>query len=165
MGGDCLNYGCVPSKALIQSARLAQQMRQASRYGLQDAAPQFSFKAVMQRIEQVIADIAPHDSVARYTALGVEVLKGHARIINPWTVEISLAEGGTQRLSTRSIVIAAGAQAVLPDIPGLSEADYVTSDTLWARFARLDALPQRLRGGFLIPVIAAVPGCAHALLS
>ena len=144
MGGDCLNYGCVPSKALIQSARLAQQMRQASRYGLQDAEPQFSFKAVMQRIEQVIADIAPHDSVARYTALGVEVLQGHARIINPWTVEITLAEGGTQRLSTRSIVIAAGAQAVLPDIPGLSEADYVTSDTLWARFARLDALPQRL---------------------
>ena len=144
MGGDCLNYGCVPSKALIQSAKLAQQMRQASRYGLQDAAPQFSFKAVMQRIEQVIADIAPHDSVARYTALGVEVLQGHARIINPWTVEISLADGGTQRLSTRSIVIAAGAQAVLPDIPGLTEADYVTSDTLWDTLAQLDELPRRI---------------------
>ena len=144
MGGDCLNYGCVPSKALIQSARVAQQMRRASRYGLQDAAPQFSFKAVMQRIHAVIAAIEPHDSVARYTALGVEVLQGHARIVNPWTVEITLAGGGTQRLSTRSIVIAAGAQPVLPDVPGLSEADYVTSDTLWERFARLDALPQRL---------------------
>jgi pyruvate/2-oxoglutarate dehydrogenase complex dihydrolipoamide dehydrogenase (E3) component/uncharacterized membrane protein YdjX (TVP38/TMEM64 family) len=144
MGGDCLNYGCVPSKSLIQSARLAQQMRQASRYGLQDAAPQFSFKAVMQRIHAVIAAIEPHDSVARYTALGVEVLQGHARIVNPWTVEITLAGGGTQRLSTRSIVIAAGAQPLLPDVPGLSDADYVTSDTLWERFARLDALPQRL---------------------
>jgi pyruvate/2-oxoglutarate dehydrogenase complex dihydrolipoamide dehydrogenase (E3) component len=144
MGGDCLNYGCVPSKSLIQSARLAQQMRQASRYGLQDAAPQFSFKAVMQRIHAVIAAIEPHDSVARYTALGVEVLQGHARIVNPWTVEITLAGGGTQRLSTRSIVIAAGAQPVLPDVPGLSKADYVTSDTLWECFARLDALPQRL---------------------
>ena len=144
MGGDCLNYGCVPSKALIKSAKLAQQMQQGSRYGLQDTPPLFSFKAVMQRIQSVIAAIEPHDSVERYTALGVEVLQGHARIVNPWTVEIALKGGGTQRLTTRSIVIAAGAQPVVPAVPGLTEADYVTSDTLWDRFAQLDAVPRRL---------------------
>ena len=144
MGGDCLNYGCVPSKALIKSAKLAQQMQQASRYGLQDTPPRFSFKAVMQRIQSVIAAIEPHDSVERYTALGVDVLQGHARIINPWTVEIALNSGGTQRLTTRSIVIAAGAQPVVPALPGLAEAGYVTSDTLWDTFAQLDAVPRRL---------------------
>jgi pyruvate/2-oxoglutarate dehydrogenase complex dihydrolipoamide dehydrogenase (E3) component/uncharacterized membrane protein YdjX (TVP38/TMEM64 family) len=144
MGGDCLNYGCVPSKTLIKSAKLAQQMRHASRYGLQDVAPQFSFKAVMQRIEAVIAAIAPHDSVERYTALGVHVLPGHARIVNPWTVEIVLNDGGIQTLTTRSIVIAAGARPVVPDLPGLAEAGFVTSDSLWARFAQLDAAPRRL---------------------
>ena len=144
MGGDCLNYGCVPSKALIKSAKLAQQMRHASHYGLQDVAPEFSFKAVMQRIEAVIAAIAPHDSVERYTALGVQVLQGHARIVNPWTVEVTLNDGGTQILTTRSIVIAAGARPVVPDLPGLAEAGFVTSDNLWARFAQLDAAPRRL---------------------
>ena len=144
MGGDCLNYGCVPSKALIKSAKLAQQMQHGSRYGLQDTPPHFSFKAVMQRIQSVITAIEPHDSVERYTKLGVEVLQGHARIVNPWTVEIALNSGGTQRLTTRSIVIAAGAQPVLPELPGLAATDYVTSDTLWDRFARLDAVPRRL---------------------
>jgi pyruvate/2-oxoglutarate dehydrogenase complex dihydrolipoamide dehydrogenase (E3) component/uncharacterized membrane protein YdjX (TVP38/TMEM64 family) len=144
MGGDCLNYGCVPSKALIKSAKLAQQMQHGSRYGLQDTPPRFSFKAVMQRIQNVIAAIEPHDSVERYTALGVDVLQGHARIINPWTVEITLNSGGTQRLTTRSIVIAAGAQPVVPALPGLAEAGYVTSDTLWDTFAQLDAVPRRL---------------------
>jgi pyruvate/2-oxoglutarate dehydrogenase complex dihydrolipoamide dehydrogenase (E3) component/uncharacterized membrane protein YdjX (TVP38/TMEM64 family) len=144
MGGDCLNYGCVPSKALIKSAKLAQQMRQASRYGLQDTPPQFDFKAVMQRIQSVIAAIEPHDSIERYTALGVDVLQGHAQIINPWTVEVALNSGGTQRLTTRSIVIAAGAQPVVPALPGLAEAGYLTSDTLWDTFALLDAVPRRL---------------------
>jgi pyruvate/2-oxoglutarate dehydrogenase complex dihydrolipoamide dehydrogenase (E3) component/uncharacterized membrane protein YdjX (TVP38/TMEM64 family) len=144
MGGDCLNYGCVPSKALIKSAKLAQQMRQASRYGLQDTPPQFDFKAVMQRIQSVIAAIEPHDSIERYTALGVDVLQGHAQIINPWTVEVALNSGGTQRLTTRSIVIAAGAQPVVPALPGLAEAGYLTSDTLWDTFAQLDAVPRRL---------------------
>ncbi|MDP3424642.1 MAG: FAD-dependent oxidoreductase [Burkholderiaceae bacterium] len=144
MGGDCLNYGCVPSKALIKSAKLAHQMRHASRYGLSDAAPTFSFKAVMARVHAVIAAIEPHDSIERYTGLGVEVLQGHAKIINPWTVEIALNGGGKQVLTTRSIVIAAGARPFVPPLPGLDEVGYVTSDTLWDTFARLDEVPRRL---------------------
>ena len=144
MGGDCLNYGCVPSKALIRSARLAHQMKHGANYGLTDSAPDFSFKAVMLRIQDVIRTIAPHDSVARYTGLGVEVLQGHARIVNPWTVEVALNGGGTQTLTTRSIVIAAGARPFVPPLPGLEEVGYVTSDTLWDAFAQLDAVPRRL---------------------
>ncbi|MFN3571326.1 MAG: VTT domain-containing protein, partial [Polaromonas sp.] len=95
MGGDCLNYGCVPSKALIRSAKLAHQMKHGASYGLSNSTPVFSFRAVMQRIQAVIRAIEPHDSVERYTGLGVEVLQGHARIVNPWTVEIALNGGGT----------------------------------------------------------------------
>lgn len=144
MGGDCLNYGCVPSKALIKSAKLAHQMRHASRYGLADAPADFSFAGVMQRIERVIQAIAPHDSIERYTALGVEVLQGHARIVNPWTVEVRLNEGRIVHLTTRSIVIAAGAKPVVPDLPGLAESGYVTSDTLWEKFGTMKALPRRI---------------------
>ncbi len=144
MGGDCLNYGCVPSKALIRSAKLASQMKHGAKYGLRDSTPEFSFKAVMQRIQAVIRAIEPHDSVERYTGLGVEVLQGYARIVNPWTVEITLNAGGTQRLTTRSIVIAAGARPVVPPLPGLEETGYVTSDTLWDVFGELDAVPERL---------------------
>ena len=144
MGGDCLNYGCVPSKALIKSAKLAHQMRHGSNYGLIDATPTFSFKAVMQRIHGVIAAIEPHDSVERYTGLGVEVLQGYAKLVNPWTVEVALNGGGTQRLTARSIVIAAGARPFVPPLPGLDEVGYVTSDTLWDEFAKLDDIPKRL---------------------
>ena len=144
MGGDCLNYGCVPSKALIKSAKLAHQIRHASKYGLHDATPTFSFKAVMQRIEDIIRAIAPHDSVERYTGLGVEVLEGYAKIVNPWTVEVALNDGSLQTLTTRSIVIAAGARPVVPPLPGLDDVGYVTSDTLWEAFAQLDAIPKRL---------------------
>ncbi|WP_096665621.1 FAD-dependent oxidoreductase [Polaromonas sp. AET17H-212] len=144
MGGDCLNYGCVPSKALIRSAKLAHQMSHGASYGLSDSTPVFSFKALMQRIQAVIRAIEPHDSVARYTGLGVEVLQGHARIVNPWTVEITLNEGGTQTLTTRSIVIAAGARPVVPPLPGLDDTGYLTSDTLWDAFAQLDEVPRRL---------------------
>jgi len=144
MGGDCLNYGCVPSKALIRSARLAHQMRHGASYGLSDSAPVVSFKSVMQRIQAVIRAIEPHDSVERYTGLGVEVLQGHARIVNPWTVEVSLNEGGTRTLTTRSIVIAAGARPLVPPLPGLEATGYVTSDTLWEAFAQLDEVPRRL---------------------
>lgn len=144
MGGDCLNYGCVPSKALIRSAKLAHQMRHGASYGLSNSTPVFSFNAVMQRIQAVIRAIEPHDSVARYTGLGVEVLQGHARIVNPWTVEIALNGGGTQTLTTRSIVIAAGARPLVPPLPGLEEEGYVTSDTLWEAFAQLDEVPRRL---------------------
>ncbi|OYY91532.1 MAG: pyridine nucleotide-disulfide oxidoreductase [Sphingomonas sp. 28-66-16] len=144
MGGDCLNYGCVPSKALIRSARLAHQSRHASRYGLADAAPVVPFPKVMARVQQVIRDIEPHDSVARYTGLGVEVIAGYATIVDPWTVSIRRNDGGEQTLTTRSIVIAAGGAPVVPPIPGLDDIDYVTSDTLWERFAALEALPARI---------------------
>jgi pyruvate/2-oxoglutarate dehydrogenase complex dihydrolipoamide dehydrogenase (E3) component/uncharacterized membrane protein YdjX (TVP38/TMEM64 family) len=144
MGGDCLNYGCVPSKALIRSAKLAHQMRHAGQFGLSATEPAFRFRAVMQRIEAVIRAIEPHDSVERYTGLGVEVLQGHARITNPWTVEIALNDGGTQVLTARSIVIAAGARPLVPPLPGLEDSGYVTSDTLWERFGQLDEVPRRL---------------------
>jgi pyruvate/2-oxoglutarate dehydrogenase complex dihydrolipoamide dehydrogenase (E3) component/uncharacterized membrane protein YdjX (TVP38/TMEM64 family) len=144
MGGDCLNYGCVPSKALIKSAKLAHQMRHASNYGLSDSAPSFSFKAVMQRVHDVIKAIEPHDSIERYTGLGVEVLQGYGKLVNPWTVEVALNDGTTQRLTARSIVIAAGARPSVPPLPGLDDVGYVTSDTLWDEFAQLDEVPKRL---------------------
>ncbi|MES2888093.1 MAG: FAD-dependent oxidoreductase [Pseudomonadota bacterium] len=144
MGGDCLNYGCVPSKALIKSAKLAHQMRHADHYGLEAATPAFSFRQVMARVHRVISEIAPHDSVERYTGLGVEVLQGRAKIVDPWTVEVTLNDGGIQRLTTRSIVIAAGARPFVPPLPGLDDVGYVTSDTLWDEFAKLDAPPARL---------------------
>ena len=144
MGGDCLNYGCVPSKALIKSAKLAHQMRHGAKYGLSDTAPSFSFKAVMQRVHDVIRAIEPHDSVERFTGLGVEVLQGYGRLVNPWTVEVALNDGTRQRLTARSIVIAAGARPIVPPLPGLDDVGYVTSDTLWDEFAKLDEVPKRL---------------------
>lgn len=152
MGGDCLNYGCVPSKAMIKSAKVAHQIRHAARYGLSDVVPTFSFRAVMQRVRDVIQAIEPHDSIERYTALGVEVLQGYGKLVNPWTVEMALNDGsiapdGTPkvvRLTARSIVIAAGARPFVPPLPGLDEVGYVTSDTLWDAFSKLDEVPQRL---------------------
>ncbi len=140
MGGDCLNYGCVPSKTLIRSAKLARQIRTADRFGVKDARGTVDFAAVMQRVQDVIRAIEPHDSVERYTGLGVEVLQGHARITSPWTVDIALADGGSRTLTTRNIVIAAGASPLVPPIPGLAEAGVLTSDTVWG----LKELPRRL---------------------
>jgi pyruvate/2-oxoglutarate dehydrogenase complex dihydrolipoamide dehydrogenase (E3) component/uncharacterized membrane protein YdjX (TVP38/TMEM64 family) len=144
MGGDCLNYGCVPSKALIKSARIADQMRHAERYGLEGVDPRFSFKAVMNRIHAIISAIEPNDSVERYTGLGVDVIKGYAKIVDPWTVEVAREDGQTQRLTTRSIIIAAGAAPLVPDLPGLADSGYLTSDNLWEEFARLDEIPRRI---------------------
>jgi len=144
MGGDCLNYGCVPSKAIIKSAKIAEQIRNAHHYGLEDTTPQFSFKKVMQRVHQVVADVAPHDSVERYTNLGVEVEKGYAKILDPWTVQISYEDGTTKKLTTRSIVIATGARPFVPPLPGIEETGYVTSDTLWNEFAKLEQAPKKL---------------------
>ncbi|MGO1758040.1 MAG: FAD-dependent oxidoreductase, partial [Psychrobacter sp.] len=144
MGGDCLNYGCVPSKAVIKSAKIAEQIRHGEDYGLENATPQFSFKKVMARVHKVIADIAPHDSVERYTDLGVEVLKGYGKLIDPWTVEIALNDGGTQTLTARTIVIATGARPFVPPLPGIEETGYVTSDTLWDKFSELDEAPKKL---------------------
>ncbi|MEI6485806.1 MAG: FAD-dependent oxidoreductase [Sphingomonadales bacterium] len=144
LGGDCLNYGCVPSKALIKSARIAHQMRHADAWGLTPIQPQFDFKAVMARIRDVIATIEPNDSVERYTGLGVDMALGHARIIDPWTVEITRHDGTTQRLTTRSIVIAAGAAPLVPPLPGLTPDNHLTSDTLWDAFSALDTMPKRI---------------------
>ncbi|MEQ5788969.1 FAD-dependent oxidoreductase [Erythrobacter sp. NFXS35] len=144
MGGDCLNTGCVPSKALIKSAKVAAMMRGANRYGLEATTPTVPFKRVMARVLDAIKTIEPHDSVERYTDLGVDVVKGYATIIDPWTVEIARNDGGTQRLTTRSIVIASGAAPVVPDIPGIEASGYLTSETLWNAFATMDEAPQRI---------------------
>ncbi|ASJ92134.1 FAD-dependent oxidoreductase [Porphyrobacter sp. CACIAM 03H1] len=144
MGGDCLNTGCVPSKAIIKSAKVAATMRHADRYGLAAVEPEVPFKAVIARVLDTIKAIEPHDSVERYTGLGVDVVKGYAKIIDPWTVEIALNDGGTQRLTTRSIIIASGAEPVVPPIPGIEESGYLTSETMWQAFAQMDAAPQRV---------------------
>ena len=149
MGGDCLNYGCVPSKALIKSAKIAQQIRNASDYGLDLDRDQlqsipFSFKAVMQRVHNAIVQIEPHDSVERYRNLGVDVICGYAKIIDPWTVEIKLDTGEMQQLTTRSIIIAAGSKPRIPDIEGLQETGYLTSDTLWEALAEYEKIPQKM---------------------
>lgn len=144
MGGDCLNYGCVPSKALIRSARIAHQMRHADRYGLEAVEPTVPFDAIMERVHRVISVIEPHDSVERYTGLGVEVLEGHARLVDPWTVEVALNTGGIERLTTRAIILATGAKPFVPPIPGLDAVGYLTSDTLWERLRNRPRAPQRL---------------------
>ena len=118
MGGDCLNSGCVPSKALIRSARLAHQLRQAEGFGISAATGTVDFAAVMRRVHRVIADIEPHDSVERYTALRAEVLQGHASIVSPWCFEITLHDGSVQPLSPRSIVIRARLSPVVPAFLG-----------------------------------------------
>ncbi len=144
MGGDCLNFGCVPSKALIRSAKLVHQMRNGKHYGLEDGSPSFSFNKIMQRVHAVIADVEPHDSIERYSRLGVEVLQGYAKIVNPWSVEITLASGEKRLLTTRSIVIAAGAQPFVPPLPGIETSGYLTSDSLWEVFKSWDEVPKRL---------------------
>ena len=140
MGGDCLNYGCVPSKALIKTATLLQQMRESTKYGIASATATVDFAQVMERVAQVVRDIEPHDSIERYTGLGVDVVQGSAKITSPWTVEIARADGTTQTLSTRSIVVATGAEPFVPPLPGLQDVGYLTSDTLWG----LRELPARL---------------------
>lgn len=144
MGGDCLNYGCVPSKALIRSAKLAHQIRNGNKYGLEKVESVFSFRQIMQRVHNIIAQVEPHDSVERYTGLGVEVLEGYATIKDPWHVEIKLNDGTLKTLSSRSIVVATGARPLVPDLPGIEEVGYVTSDTVWESFAKLDVPPKRL---------------------
>ena len=140
MGGDCLNYGCVPSKALIKSAKLMHQMRHSATYGIAGAQAQMSFADVMQRVQRVVRDVEPHDSVERYTGLGVDVVLGHAKLIDPWHVQVTKADGTVQTLSTRAIVLATGAEPFVPPLPGLAEVGVLTSDTLW----QLREQPKRL---------------------
>jgi pyruvate/2-oxoglutarate dehydrogenase complex dihydrolipoamide dehydrogenase (E3) component/uncharacterized membrane protein YdjX (TVP38/TMEM64 family) len=135
MGGDCLNYGCVPSKALIRSARFLKQARAAASFGMSHADVAYDFAQVMQRVQRVIRSVAPHDSAARYAELGVEVIQGQARITAPWSVEVN---GRT--LTTRAIVIATGAQPQVPALPGLAQVRHYTSDSIWSLTER----PERL---------------------
>jgi pyruvate/2-oxoglutarate dehydrogenase complex dihydrolipoamide dehydrogenase (E3) component/uncharacterized membrane protein YdjX (TVP38/TMEM64 family) len=140
MGGDCLNTGCVPSKALIRSARAAHEARTAARFGIEADGPHVRFRGVMERVFETIRRIEPADSVKRYTALGVDVRQGHATLVDPWTVEID----GRERITGRSIVIAAGGEPVVPDLPGLEGSGYLTSDTMWEALRNRDEAPERL---------------------
>lgn len=135
MGGDCLNYGCVPSKALIRSAGFVHQLKNAAALGIRQAHAEYDFADVMARVRCVIKTVEPHDSVERYTQLGVEVLQGKAVITSPWSVEVN-----GQTLTTRTIVIATGARPVVPEIPGLAAVRYYTSETIW----ELTERPRRL---------------------
>ncbi len=139
MGGDCLNTGCVPSKALLRSAKFLSHIARAKQFGIKSASAEVDFGEVMDRVQRVVKAIEPHDSVERYTELGVEVLEGSAKITTPWSVEVTLP-AGKRTLTTRSIVIAAGARPFVPPIPGLDEIDVLTSDNLWD----LRELPPRL---------------------
>jgi len=140
LGGDCLNTGCVPSKALIRSAKLLSHMRRSREFGIREAKAEFDFAEVMERVQRVIKAVEPHDSAERYTGLGVEVIAGAAKIVSPWEVDITREDGSTQRLTTRSMVIAAGARPFVPPIPGIEDTGYLTSDTVW----NLRQLPRRL---------------------
>ena len=140
IGGDCLNYGCVPSKALIRTATLAHQIAHSTEYGIAKAEATIDFAAAMERVEGIVRKIQPHDSVERYTGLGVDVRLGRARIVDPWRVEITSADGTKEVLTTRAIVVAAGAEPFVPKLPGLQLVDCLTSDTLW----ELRELPRRL---------------------
>ena len=135
MGGDCLNTGCMPSKALLRSARLMADARNAQRYGIARVAAEIDFAQVMQRVQAIVRKVAPHDSVERYTALGVDVIAGEACIVSPWEVEVA-----GKRLSARSLIIATGAKSLVPDLPGIDSVAYLTSDNLWD----LRVLPRRL---------------------
>ena len=140
MGGDCLNTGCVPSKALIRSAKFVAQARKAKELGIKTVSIEFEFADIMERVQRVVKTIEPHDSAERYTGLGVECLKGEAKIISPWEIEITNQGEQPRRLTTRSIVIAAGARPFVPPIPGLSELGCLTSDSIWD----IRKLPARL---------------------
>jgi len=140
MGGDCLNTGCVPSKALIRSAKLLNHISRAKEFGIESATAKWDFADVMERVTRVVGEIEPHDSVERYTGLGVDCVSGSAKIVSPWEVEINKTDGGTQRLTTKNIVIATGARPFVPPIPGLAEINPLTSDNVW----NIRKLPKRL---------------------
>lgn len=135
MGGDCLNTGCVPSKALIRSAKILSYVKRSEEFGFKSGHIDYDFSGVMQRIQDVIRKIEPHDSADRYEGLGVDCIKGDARVISPYRVEVN-----GRILTTRSIVIATGARPFVPSLPGLENTNYLTSDNVW----ELNALPGRL---------------------
>lgn len=135
MGGDCLNTGCVPSKTLIRSARLAADIHQGPKFGFKAMQPEFDFAEVMERVQDAIYTIEPHDSVARYEGLGVDVQPGEAKIVSPFCVEVN-----GKRFTTRNIIIATGAEPLVPPIAGIDTVEYYTSDTLWQLRERPDRL-------------------------
>ena len=135
MGGDCLNTGCVPSKALLRSAKMISYAKRAKEFGFKKTTVDFDFKDVMNRVQNIIKIIEPHDSRKRYTALGVECIEGEAKILSPHNVEVN---GIT--LTARSIIIATGAKPLVPNIPGLDQINYLTSDNVWD----LKELPKKL---------------------
>jgi pyruvate/2-oxoglutarate dehydrogenase complex dihydrolipoamide dehydrogenase (E3) component len=138
MGGDCLNYGCVPSKALIAAGKHAKAIAEAARFGVSAGPPAVDFAAVHAHVHGVIAGIAPTDSLARFTGLGVRVLKGHARFTGPRTVVVE--DEPAAEIKARRFVIATGSSPVVPPIPGLAETPYLTNETIFD----LTELPQRL---------------------
>jgi pyruvate/2-oxoglutarate dehydrogenase complex dihydrolipoamide dehydrogenase (E3) component len=138
MGGDCLNTGCVPSKSLIRAARSVAEIRKASLFGISSSKPSVDFGAVMRRLNETIAEIAPNDSVERFQGLGVDVRKGEARLVDPWTVTID----GGEPIRAPEIIIATGAAPVVPPVPGLAESGFVTSETLWAKLSAMDRAPE-----------------------
>jgi len=140
LGGDCLNTGCVPSKALIRSAKFLSHISRSAEFGIASASATIEFSDVMERVQSVIRTVEPHDSAERYTELGVDVVQGSATIVSPWEVDITRDDGSTQRLTTRSIVIATGARPFVPPIPGIEDVGYITSDNVW----NLRKLPRRL---------------------
>ncbi|MBT2773462.1 FAD-dependent oxidoreductase [Halomonas sp. ISL-60] len=135
MGGDCLNTGCVPSKALIRAARAAHEIRTAHRFGVTASEPQIDFAKVMGHVKQAISAIEPHDSVERYNGLGVAVYQDHAKLTSPWEVQV-----GEKRLTARHIVLATGARPKVPSLAGIEHAPVLTSENLWS----LTELPNRL---------------------
>ncbi len=144
MGGDCLNYGCVPSKALIKSAKIAQTMRHADLYGIESVIPKVSLKEVMNRVMSIIKQVEPHDSIERYTGLGVEVLNGYACLVDPWTVNIKMNDGTQQKLTSKHMILATGASPLIPNIPGIEDIGYLTSDTMWSYFTEIEHPPEKM---------------------
>lgn len=135
MGGDCLNTGCVPSKSLIKSSKIISLQKKAREYGLKKIDVDFEFRAVMERVQKIITQVAPHDSRERYTKLGVECFTGVAEIISPWEVKI-----GGKIYTTKFITVATGAGPLIPKIAGIEKNTVLTSDTIWS----LRELPQKL---------------------
>lgn len=135
MGGDCLNYGCVPSKALLAAAGRAQAMREAGPFGIAPAQPQIDYSAVMAHVQSVIAAIAPHDSVERFEGLGVTVIKAEGRFI-----AVDTLEAGSRRIKARHFVVATGSSPKVPPIPGLNETPFLTNETLFDLRSRPDHL-------------------------
>ncbi len=135
MGGDCLNTGCVPSKALLRSAKMLSYAKRAKEFGFQKTEVSFDFKDVMQRVKDVVKAIEPHDSIERYESLGVNCYTGEAKIIDPHTVEIN-----NEKITARAIIVATGARPLIPPIPGLKDINYLTSDNIWD----LQELPKKL---------------------